>query len=183
MAGQIFKKEKWPKRLEEPQQKAKQITNDWELQKWWLTSNIKVHYLWKCKGSYLALSLATTFDASYGWELDVLLLGFPCCFFHLLIAEAGARGHVAVLIPLKEAIFVLHVLLITAWLSREWPPRWFVSLGALCLWPVLRNQLGSAGSWEWVIPGCVLAFQCSGCMWSVWHPNATKICRTAKFGH
>lgn len=30
-------------------------------------------------------------------------------------------------------------------LSREWPPRFLVSLGALCLWPVLRNQLRCGG--------------------------------------
>lgn len=49
----------------------------------------------------------------------VFLQDLPCCFFQLLLVDTGAGGLVAVLIPLKEAIFVAHVLLIAAWLSWE----------------------------------------------------------------
>lgn len=49
----------------------------------------------------------------------VFLLDFTCCFFRLLLIGAGAGGLVAVLIPLKEAIFVVCVLLIEAWLFWE----------------------------------------------------------------
>lgn len=172
------------------------LTKDWELQKWWLTSNIKVHDLQKCKESYFALCLATPFDAGCGWDLDVFLLDFPCHFFHL-VAGAGARGLVALLIPLKEAIFVPGVLLMTTWLLQGVTPGVFCVLGSfvgcaeepagVCR---VSAQRSTPGSWEGpvsscdykrVIPGCVLAFLC--CMWSVWHPNADKIHKTAKFGH
>lgn len=41
------------------------------------------------------------------------------CLFQLLLVGAGAGGLVAVLILLKEAIFITHVLLNAAWLSWE----------------------------------------------------------------
>lgn len=45
--------------------------------------------------------------------------GLPCCFFQLLLVGGGDGGLIAVLILLKEAIFVAPVLLIAAWLSWE----------------------------------------------------------------
>lgn len=45
----------------------------------------------------------------------MVLLGFPCCFFQLVILGAGAGGLVAALSPLKEAIFVAHVLETILW--------------------------------------------------------------------
>lgn len=39
------------------------------------------------------------------------------CFFQLLLVGAGAGGLVAVLILLKEAVFITQVLLNAAWLS------------------------------------------------------------------